>query len=491
MLRVKDNKIVRIPIRIPLTTRYKLFKPTPTVSYGKLDGKDFKLVIKETSLPLGVEASAIPNTNITTIVWDESFYMEWVDSSGVATSYQIELRDSVPSVVAEVEGIEKTNIIFDNDVEPGLLTNGSTYEITLIKLIEPTEYPSTPISFTPANKVPQNLVKATESTISWDAVAGDVLNYFVYIRQGGVLLRKDYVEGTSYDLSFLEINTDYTVTVTANSLKSIFESGESNFVTVRLTDSTHLSFNGVDQYVNAGTLGTFGSSLMQLNTIECKFVNSDSATQILIGAYQSSIANNNTFGQRLRYSLNADTAGNNSVGTLLIEVIVDNRSSGDPESILAQVSGLPLNDGISHHLAVVTDKAAATVDVIFDGVVQTVTYSSQGNSTQFVDWHIDVTLGVFNQLRDGTTGIGTLSDFLSGRLDEFRIWSDKRTFTEIQNNKDIELDAPNGYATDFPNLFRYYKCNEGTGDVLREEVVGDNGVLVGNVDDNMWGGGNL
>lgn len=352
--------------------------------------------------------------------------------------------------------------------------------------------------YTSAPQAPQNLVVVTaqDGTIEldWDDLVKVPDSYSVYIAQtsdGTIVQQITGLTVSSYTVTGLTDGVEYECWVTATT--DSIESEESNHVlaTPQATvTGTHLTFNGTDQYVNAGTLGTFGSSLMQLNTIECKFVNSNTAPQVLVGAYQDSIADNNTFGQRIRYALNIDTAGANTAGVLLVEVIVDNRSGGDPESIIAQVSGLPLNDGLLHHLAVVTDKALATVDVIFDGVVQTVTYSVQGNSTQFVDWHIDVTIGALNQLRDGTSGIGSLSSFFSGKLDEFRIWSDKRTLTEINDNKDIEL-VSNNYSVDFPNLFRYYKCNDGIGDILTEEVAADNATLVGNVGDNMWSVGNL
>ncbi len=67
----------------------------------------------------------------------------------------------------------------------------------------------------------------------------------------------------------------------------------------------------------------------------------------------------------------------------------------------------------------------------------------------------------------------TASEFFNGKIDEFRIWNDIRTKTEIRQNMYRELPDPASET----NLTAYYKFNETAGTTLRDSKNSNTGTL--------------
>ena len=73
--------------------------------------------------------------------------------------------------------------------------------------------------------------------------------------------------------------------------------------------------------------------------------------------------------------------------------------------------------------------------------------------------------------------LGGTTEFLTGSLDEVRIWNDVRTAQEIANNKNLELTGTE------QGLVAYYKMSNGSGTTLTDNKSGNNypGTLTGGV----------
>lgn len=101
------------------------------------------------------------------------------------------------------------------------------------------------------------------------------------------------------------------------------------------------------------------------------------------------------------------------------------------------------DDGAFHHVAVVFDTVGDTKTIYVDGVQQaqalTVTGSLTANTTDLV------------------FGDNTISEFFGGVLDDLRLWNTTRSATQINNNKDIELNGTES------GLAGYWQFNAGIG----------------------------
>ncbi len=85
-----------------------------------------------------------------------------------------------------------------------------------------------------------------------------------------------------------------------------------------------------------------------------------------------------------------------------------------------------------------------------------------------------------NPLTLGSRGTG---NYLTGSLDEVRIWNVVRSETQINDNKDIELTGSES------GLVAYYKMNDGSGSTLTDNSTNSNtGTLMG---DTYWGDDSL
>lgn len=191
------------------------------------------------------------------------------------------------------------------------------------------------------------------------------------------------------------------------------------FITTQAYGQVALSFDGVDDYIDANSAGPQGSSD---RTVECWFKTSNvmSAQQVLVDWGSMS-----PLGQRftLNYIYN---------GLLRIEV------GGNGFN-----SSTAITDGNWHHVAVTYNNSAATKACLYiDGQLD-----GCNNFTQVVNTTNTMPIQIGRR-------IDLIKNFM-GEIDEVRIWNYARTQSQILNNMNEEFcTIPSG-------LIAYYKLSEG------------------------------
>ncbi|HKR03748.1 MAG TPA: DNRLRE domain-containing protein [Bacteroidia bacterium] len=113
--------------------------------------------------------------------------------------------------------------------------------------------------------------------------------------------------------------------------------------------------------------------------------------------------------------------------------------------------GPELRDGMCHHVAFVFDNTSTNKYYYVDGVL---IYRSPVSSN--VNSSLPLTIGSSDNYQGGTS-------YFKGLIKEVRIWNVLRSASEIQNNMNIIL---NGTVT--PNLIGYWRCHEGSGQVITD-----------------------
>ncbi len=176
-----------------------------------------------------------------------------------------------------------------------------------------------------------------------------------------------------------------------------------------------LSFDGVDDYVSAGTMGTLSSNF-NTATISAWVKLNRTTIQVLAGTLNTTTGN-----AFYRIALNFDiTSGSNDVGEIQVFV----RSQSDNQLI----GGITINTGISdgkwHHLVATHDKPNGLIAIYIDGVAKTVSYTSQSTGTTWVAWQHPLLLGALNNS-------GTAQNFWNGSLDDVRIYNRALSQEEI------------------------------------------------------------
>lgn len=352
-----------------------------------------------------------------------------------------------------------------------------------------------------APRAPQNLISlgvidANTIGLQWDDLATEFDSYTVYVKNTATGIIEQTITGIMLsEADVMGLTTDVKYEFWVVSVRDGIESSQSNHIfetpiqlqpdaptgfNVEVVDAAEgLKFNGVDQIADLGYLGNFGSQHLALHTLEMKFKSTDSSMRNIFGGLQNSISAGNNFGQIWAVMLNRRY--NTEVeGVITYYIRTDGPLGDNRNALVAYTDVLPLNDGEEHHIALKSDKANATLEIIFDGVPQTVYYSVRGTQTDFVDFTVPVCLGGSGNDDDAGNDQYTFS---ACEASDVRIWKGLRDNQKIIDNINSELNP-----TDEPDLFRYYPCNDGSGDVLSEEVIADNGILIGNVNDNMWVG---
>jgi len=256
-----------------------------------------------------------------------------------------------------------------------------------------------------------------------------------------------------------------TGTLTAKTKDAVGCTAETQF-----SIASHLTFNGTDQYVDMGQIGgfwqylgggTFEFRIKTTTTINCWFGFVDALN----------------FNTTLQIRFNEDFQGQ-------IHVSIFTDDSGVNTGIKSD-NPAPIFDGSPHRLSFVFDELNSKIFIDGSEIATTVTGNSTLTNLQpfSKSWNFGAT--------NRTTGDGSINSYVQMEADDIRFWKAVRTQAEIDNLKNTELTAPNGWATDYPDLLTYFKCQDGAGDILTEEISGNDGALVGNVNDNMWVGDNL
>lgn len=197
-----------------------------------------------------------------------------------------------------------------------------------------------------------------------------------------------------------------------------------------------LQFDGTQNYVDFGTMGTFGSSLTN-------------------GAYVSfTIKTTDTGSNKRVFSV---LTGSNKMA---IQAFINNTQSGSIKFIIAddnahtlnkEALSANINDGNVHAVVITADVVAMTAVITVDGISQSLNDSNVGTLGTFVDFNQHLVMGTLNN--NGTIN-NTVA--LAGTIDNFKIGTSSTT------------------------LFGSYGFNEGTG-ITTADVSGkgNTGTLTG------------
>ena len=140
----------------------------------------------------------------------------------------------------------------------------------------------------------------------------------------------------------------------------------------------------------------------------------------------------------------------NNAGTM--KIVVNTSSTGAAGQVINHFFNYTLTNGTWFHLAMTYDLSAGTALLYVNGVSQG---SVSGGNTSIYNGTGAVNIGAINE--------GTALYF-DGLIDDVRVWSDKRTQQEVQDNMSVEL------VGDEAGLVAYWKLN----DSLLDETSNDN-----------------
>jgi len=235
--------------------------------------------------------------------------------------------------------------------------------------------------------------------------------------------------------------------------------------------NSFMTTNGVNQYLNIGTLGNFGSGLANPFSIEFNIRTVETDVFDVLGTSDQPAE---TF---LFIRVNQNSELNSENGAIMALLKDDDNSYA-----FISANGANINDGNFHRVSIVWDGQIFSIYV--DGVAQGtnqrygeagVIISPPPYPDNFVDFVRFMVVGARNNQ-------GTINNYGDFDINDLRFWQEELTQSKIDTYKNAEL-----VVGEHANLFRYYKLLDATGDTAQEEVASDNGTLVGNVGDNMWG----
>ena len=209
-----------------------------------------------------------------------------------------------------------------------------------------------------------------------------------------------------------------------------------------------LDFDGTNDYVEANSLTTPLSSAGSF-TIECWFngdeISSSTGNQILWGI-NGPTSNPNT--NIIMFAVHGD----------VLKVYDGNASGYTATTIIEQNNW--------YHVAFV--KSSGNSFVVYLNGVEELT----GSQTTAIP--------PGNTFSIGQEWDTNPSDFFDGKIDDFRVWNNARTETEIRQNMYKELVGNES------GLFAYYKFNETSGTNANDEISNNNDGTLTDMDDSDW-----
>lgn len=397
-----------------------------------------------TSLTGGMELNWKAPTGMSSVTYD--LYIDGVKSNTdpiSGTTYAVDNLVNGQQYEFHVVGVDK----YGNETEQsGIVTAAPTAD-TL----------SSPINLT-SNAFDGGV------ELTWGYSGMETVKYDVYV--DGNKINSNPIDDNTYIVENLNNGQEYEFYVVAIDLLGNESQPSDTILETPLADvelaGYSLSFDGT-QYVDLGPLGNFGSDYIQLHSVEATIQTTDISDMWLFGVQQIS--------SQMQWFLRLNQDGTDR---LRFVVRSNNAGSYNVNAIDARATAPGLTDGQPHTISIASDRLTADVTILFDGSPLSISYENNGTIDDFGTFDTGVFLGGFSRE-------GVLEGGYTGLVNEFRVWSKLITQQDVQNNMGVQLD-PNNY----PDLFRYYPVNNGQGDILTEEVAGDNGTLYGNENDNMW-----
>lgn len=220
-----------------------------------------------------------------------------------------------------------------------------------------------------------------------------------------------------------------------------------------------LQFDGVDDQVNAGAFGSYGSMYAAEGTIEFWAKIERAQIYVNYGVVTSSEEDEtNEWGIWTQ----SWPSPNTQYWVPSFYVADD-----DGVELSGYAGGVEIDDSAWHHVAVTWDCETSTIKIYVDGESKTVTYQAQGTPSNFRDFTQDVIVGA-----------DIWGENLTGILSDVRVWTTVRTEKEIRDNMEKVLVGNEA------GLFAYWQLDEGSGTTAHDSSPnGHDGTLVG---DPVW-----
>ena len=220
------------------------------------------------------------------------------------------------------------------------------------------------------------------------------------------------------------------------------------------------SFDGFDDYINVGTMGNFGSTLVDA-TYEFWIKTTQTTQAVALGTYND--------GTTTAVAMQLNTEAN---GTAAEDKISNHLRDEDNMELEGSADAAAFNDGGWHQVAIVNRGPSNGVEIYLDGSSLTVTILEAQTPDNLVDFAYDLTLGARN-LR------GTIDRFANAFFDEFRISSTARTAcwigAEFENQNDPgDWGSPGFYSIGVPHPHLVYSTTTAPADKPRARLW-DNG----------------
>ena len=168
------------------------------------------------------------------------------------------------------------------------------------------------------------------------------------------------------------------------------------------------SFNGTSDYINVGTLGNFGSNLVDA-TYEFWIKTTQTTRAVALGTYNDGI----TTAVAIRLNTEAN-------GTEVEDKISNHLRDEDDMELEGSADAIAFNDGGWHQLTIVNRGPSNVVEIYLDGSSLAVNILEAQTPDNFMDFAYGLALGARN-LR------GTIDQFTNAEFDEFRISDTART----------------------------------------------------------------
>ena len=189
------------------------------------------------------------------------------------------------------------------------------------------------------------------------------------------------------------------------------------WTTVKLNNA--LSFDGLNDYVSVGTMGSLGSTFANGNTIALWFKSS------VTGTIMNPFGILNTGAKTaIVYRINSGKAGALNAG--YIGFYFRGENGDETDEINGGVeSNTGITDGKWHHLVFSATPSANTMNIYVDGVAKTVDYSHQETTSVMANFEFPLTIGARNNR-------GTIENFTTGNLDDVRVYNRALSAGEIK-----------------------------------------------------------
>ena len=169
------------------------------------------------------------------------------------------------------------------------------------------------------------------------------------------------------------------------------------------------NFDGLNDYVSVGTMGSLGSTFANGNTIALWFKSSVTGTIM----HPTGTLNTGTK-TAIVYRINSGQAGTLNAG--YIGFYFRGENGDETDEINGGVeSNTGITDGKWHHLVFSATPSANTMNIYVDGVAKTVDYSHQETTSVMANFEFPLTIGARNNR-------GTIENFTTGNLDDVRVY---------------------------------------------------------------------